>query len=107
MASSENSVQHNSIRKKSYQHWICLPQQPDYFLSKAQEHNQHLSAINLITSEPLSSLSKLQEAQECSADLNQKPSSPSNLQERNLQIPDEGPLPKPQGGFLSLSHYLL
>jgi len=81
----ENSVQHYSITKKSHQHWICLPQHANYFLSKLQENNQHLSANNLITPEPLRSLSKLQEALECSADLYQKPaSSPSNLRERNL-----------------------
>ena len=98
----------NSEHQKSQQHWICIPQQPDYFLSKPQENNQHLSAKNLLILEPLSSPSKLQEAQECSAEMNQKPaSSPSNLQESNLQLTDEGPLSKLQGGFISLFYYLL
>jgi len=103
-----NLIQHNSINRKSHQRWICIPQQPDYFLSKPQENNQHLSAKNLLIPEPLSSLSKLQEAQECSADMNRKPAaSPSNLQESNQQLPDEKPLPKPQGGFIYLFYYLL
>ena len=86
--------------------WMILPLQSDYFLSKPQENNQHLSN-NLTTPEPLNSPSKSQEAQEGSADLHHKPSSPSNPQERDLLKTDEGPLPKPQGGFISLFYHSL